>query len=155
MITETGRVVSIESDCLWVETIQRSTCEACSAKSGCGQRLVAQWDGNTNFVRVLLDGRPVEGFQMHDLVTIGIPERVVANGSLLVYLTPLIMMLLALGLAHLMVVEELTSILSGLAGLLVGGTLVRGHSYLHRNDVDVQPVVVDDEKPLQWCEAPA
>jgi len=155
MITETGRVVSIESDCLWVETIQRSTCEACSAKSGCGQRLVAEWDGKTNFVRVLLDGRSSERYQLHDLITIGIPERVVANGSLLVYLTPLVAMLLALGLADGVAVGELGAIVFGLSGLVAGGVLVRAHSFLHRDDADVQPVVVDDEKPLQWCDAPA
>ncbi len=155
MITETGRVVSIDGDCLWVETIQRSTCEACSAKSGCGQRLVAKWDGNTNFVRVLLDGRAAESFRLHDLVTIGIPERVVANGSLLVYMTPLVVMMLVLWLANVAGAGEPASILFGLFGLLAGGALVRVHSYLHRNDVGVQPVVVDAEQPLQWCEAPA
>ena len=38
MLEETGTVVKIEPDALWVETVQTTTCGSCSARRGCGQR---------------------------------------------------------------------------------------------------------------------
>lgn len=150
MITETGRVVAVEQDCVWVETIQASTCDSCSAQKGCGQSLVAKWDGNTSFIRVLLQGRDPANYHLHDTITVGIPERVVANGSLLVYLTPLLAMMAALMVGQWLQVGEGISILLALTGLVAGGLLVRFHSALHRDDDSVQPVIVDDMKPVQW-----
>jgi len=37
MLRESGRVVAIESDAVWVETIRSSLCGSCAAKAGCGQ----------------------------------------------------------------------------------------------------------------------
>ncbi len=152
MITESGRVVCVDDDCLWVETIQRSTCESCSAQKGCGQSMVAKWSGNTNLIRVLPNGRDPHEFCPSDFVTIGIPERVVANGSLLVYMTPLVVMMLALALGDVFGAGELMSILSGLAGFGVGALIVRMHSARHQNDIEVQPVLLDDAAPVQWLD---
>ncbi len=55
MIVETGTVVAIESDSLWVETIQKTACEACVAQKGCGTRVLSKLTGKTNRIRVLLD----------------------------------------------------------------------------------------------------
>ena len=33
MLTETGRVVAVDDDGLWVETVRRSTCNACRTHS--------------------------------------------------------------------------------------------------------------------------
>ena len=150
MITETGRVVGVEKDCLWVETIQSSTCDACSAQKGCGQSLIAKWDGNTSFIRVLLQGRDPADYHLHDTITVGIPEQVVANGSLLVYLTPLLVMMAGLMFGHWMQLGEGANILLALLGLVAGGLLVRLHSAVHRDDERVQPVIVDDMKPVNW-----
>ena len=150
MITETGRVVAVEQDCLWVETIQSSTCDSCSAQKGCGQSLIAKWDGNTSFIRVLLQGRDPEDYRFHDTITVGIPEQVVANGSLLVYLTPLLVMMAGLMFGHWMQLGEGANILLALLGLVAGGLLVRLHSAVHRDDERVQPVIVDDMKPVNW-----
>ena len=54
MIVETGTVVAIESDGLWVETIQKTACEACVAQKGCGTRVLSKLTGKTNRIRVLL-----------------------------------------------------------------------------------------------------
>ena len=150
MITETGRVVAVEQDCLWVETIQSSTCDSCSAQKGCGQSLIAKWDGNTSFIRVLLQGRDPADYHLHDTITVGIPEQVVANGSLLVYLTPLLVMMAGLMFGHWMQLGEGANILLALLGLVAGGLLVRLHSAVHRDDERVQPVIVDDMKPVNW-----
>lgn len=154
MITETGRIVAIDQQCLWVETIQRSTCESCSAEKGCGQSLVAKWGGKTSFIRVLLDGRDPSVYQLHEEVTVGIPEAVVANGSLLVYLTPLVGMMVAVFLAESVGLPEGGVISLAALGLLLGGAAVRWHSYRYRNDCRVQPVLVDAEAPVQWVAQP-
>lgn len=150
MITEAGRIVAIDSECLWVETIQRSTCQSCSAEKGCGQSLVAKWGGKTSFIRVLLEGRDASRYQLHDEVTIGIPDAVVANGSLLVYLTPLVGMMVALFTAEWFSLPEGGVIALSALGLLSGGLLVRWHSHRHRNDRRVQPVLLDDTEPVTW-----
>lgn len=150
MITETGRIVAIDQECLWVETIQRSTCESCSAEKGCGQSLVAKWGGKTSFIRVLLEGREPSAYQIHDEVVIGIPEAVVANGSLFVYLTPLVAMMLAVFMAEWVGLAEGGVIGAAILGLLLGGAGVRWHSYRYRNDRRMQPVLMDGLEPLQW-----
>ncbi|MGH1371814.1 MAG: SoxR reducing system RseC family protein [Cellvibrionaceae bacterium] len=152
MITESGRIVSIDSDSLWVETIQRSTCESCSAQKGCGQSMVAKWSGNTNLIRVLLNGRAAHEFKPQECVTIGIPERVVANGSLFVYMTPLIGMLVALLLGNGLDMGELGSMVLAAFGFGVGALVVRMHSARHKDNVEVQPVLLDDAAPVQWVE---
>lgn len=153
MITETGRVVAIDAECLWVETIQRSTCQSCSAEKGCGQSLIAKWDGKTSFIRVLLEGRDPGQYQLHDEITIGIPDAVVANGSLLVYLTPLVSMVAALFAAELLRLAEGGVIALTALGLVTGGLLVRWHSHRHRNDRRVQPILLDGVEPVSWSPA--
>lgn len=88
MLTETGNIVAVEPEGLWVETIQRSTCGSCAARSGCGQHLLAQLTGRNSYLWVSLQGRDAGRYRIGDTITLGIPEAVVANGSLLVYLLP-------------------------------------------------------------------
>ncbi|MFT5117660.1 MAG: sigma-E factor negative regulatory protein RseC, partial [Kiritimatiellia bacterium] len=88
MLEEEGRVVSIETDALWVETIQQSTCGRCAAKKGCGQSLLAKIGAKSSQLRVLIDKQDETLYQLEDSVMIGIPENVVVNGSLFVYLLP-------------------------------------------------------------------
>ncbi len=155
MITETGKIVAIDEDALWVETIQSTTCQSCAAEKGCGQSLMAKWGGHSSYLRVLLDGRRSENFSLHDDVTIGVPEDVVANGSLFVYLLPLITMVLATLIADKLGLTEGAIILSALIGLLLGGGVVRWRSHLGRTDTRLQPVIIDGAidgvRPLQWA----
>ena len=101
MIVETGRICRLEPDAVWVETIQRTTCDSCNARHGCGQRVLSRLAGGTTEIRVLLPADSAQQFFVGQAVEIGIPEDVVVGGSLLVYLVPL-------------------------AGLLTGGVLARG-----------------------------
>lgn len=144
MITETGRVVAIEDDCLWVETIQRSACQSCSAEKGCGQKLVSRWGSNASYLRVLLEGRNPASYHLDERVTLGIPERVVANGSLLVYLLPLVIMMAGVALGSYWSLTDGFIMLLALVGLLLGAGIIRLHSHLNRNNPDLQPVLVDD-----------
>ena len=53
MLLERGRVVAIEADAVWVETIRRSTCAGCSARSGCGHGVLARASGGRGLIRAL------------------------------------------------------------------------------------------------------
>ena len=146
MLKETGRVIAVETDAVWVETIQQSTCGSCAAKKGCGQSLLAKLSGKPAYLRVLLQGK--KGYQVNDNVTIGIPDDVIVTGSLFVYFVPLLLMIVFAGIAHTYNIErqltgELLPALAGIVGLFVGGAMVRLHAYYRRNDKRLQPVIID------------
>ena len=42
MLLETGRVVAVDADSVWVETIRRTTCGSCAVQKGCGHGLLNQ-----------------------------------------------------------------------------------------------------------------
>ena len=143
MIKESGRVVAVERDSLWVETVQQSSCNSCAAKSGCGQGLMAKWGLQSSHIRVLLAGRGNDAYPIGSRVEFGVPEAVVVNGSLLVYLLPLLGLVIGAGLGELWSATESASLWSGLLGFVLAGTVVRWHAYKTRNDPRLQPVVID------------
>jgi sigma-E factor negative regulatory protein RseC len=153
MILETGRIVAIETEGVWVETIQKSACGSCKAEKGCGQSLINKWDGHTAYIWVLLEGRNPSNYHLGDEIQIGIPEEVVAKGAMLVYMVPLITLLLATASAHYQFAHEGITTLSGFAGLLLGGLIVRWYSWRIRLDRNLQPVLVDERKPLHFYAA--
>lgn len=92
MITETGRVVAEKGNRVWVRTIRASACQSCTARSGCGQRvLAAATGGRANQVLVA----NTVGARVGDDVTIGIDEQALLGASLMVYALPLVLMVLA------------------------------------------------------------
>lgn len=148
MIKESGRVVAVETDSLWVETIQRSTCNSCAAEKGCGQSLLAKWGNQKAYLRVLLKGRDPQQFQIDDRVELGIPEDVIVSGSLFVYLTPLILMILSAWVGQTWWGSDLAAMLAGVLGLALGGLLVRWQAYRQRDDERLQPVLLDIGRPF-------
>lgn len=149
MIIETGKVVSVEPEGLWVETITRSVCGSCKAEKGCGQSLMAKWAGHSSYIWVLLEGRDPTKYRQGDAVEIGVPEEVVAKGSLFIYSIPLITLLLFTFVANKLFSSEPLIVLSGLVGLCVGGLLVRWHAERNRFNPNLQPVIIDDRKTLK------
>jgi sigma-E factor negative regulatory protein RseC len=144
MLVETGRVVAVETDSLWVETIRQSTCGSCAVKQGCGHGLLNRIaDGRSGYVRVLRGARR-EPCAVDDQVQIGIPEQLFLRGSMVVYMLPLLCMLLgAAGAVQLLPgATELASITGAALGLLGGFGLVRWHAWRHRHNRDMQPTVV-------------
>lgn len=88
MITETGRVVAVSGDQVWVQTIRQSACQSCSARRGCGQRVMAGASGGkANQVLVA----NTFGAKVGDEVTVAIAESALLNASLLVYALPLLL----------------------------------------------------------------
>src|SRR3954464_12200674 len=100
MILETGRIVAVEPSGLWVETIQRSACGSCQAQKGCGHSALAKLGASASYLWVLLEGRDSSRYQIGAEVKIGVPEDVIAKGSLFIYMVPLIAMMTATFIAH-------------------------------------------------------
>ncbi len=152
MIIETGKVVSVEPEGLWVETISRSVCGTCKAEKGCGQSLMAKWSGHTSYIWVLLEGRNPDAYHAGDSIQIGIPEDIIARGSMIVYLVPLVVMVLMTLFAHQLFSNELVTILSAILGLFLGGIIIRWHAYKTRFDPRLQPVLIDDQERVNIVE---
>jgi len=143
MLLEIGRIVAIEPQGLWVETIQRSACGSCQAQKGCGHSALAKFGASASRLWVLLDGRNPNHFTVGDEVQIGVPEEVIATGSLFVYILPLLTMIVATLAAHSAQLSDGLTALCALLGLLVGAAIVRWCSHLIRFDSRLQPVLVD------------
>lgn len=145
MLTESGRVVGLESDGVWVETIRRSTCGTCVAQKGCGHGLVNRLsDGKRGYIRVLPGEHPIDYYKIDDQVLISVPEEVILRGSLIAYVMPLIAMLAgALSAVNwLSGNEDLLAVCGAAVGLALGFVLVRWHGTRHRSDPDFQPVLL-------------
>jgi sigma-E factor negative regulatory protein RseC len=144
MLTESGRVVGIEADSLWVETIRRSTCGACKAQKGCGHGIINRLtDGKRGYIRALPGERSIEHYSIGDQVLINIPEEVILRGSFIAYLLPLIVMLAGAVAAvqWLPGNEDFIAVLGATGGLVLGFALVYWHGARHRRDPGFQPVL--------------
>lgn len=147
MIEERGRVVAIERDAIWVETVANSGCGGCSAKSACGTGLLGDYFAKHSRIRVSLEDCDAKTLSLHDTVVIGIPENALARGALLVYLLPLVAMLLA-ALAGERLSGEAGAILGAVGGLLAGLVLVRWHSRRNASNKAYTPRLIRIEPKL-------
>jgi sigma-E factor negative regulatory protein RseC len=145
MLTETGRVVAVETDSLWVETIRRSTCSSCNLQKGCGHGLINRIsDGSRSFIRVLPGALDPGACEVDDEVRISIPEDVILRGSLIVYILPLAAMLAgAAGMVGLISGnQDLLAFIGAVAGFGLGVSAVRWHARRHRDDAKLQPTLL-------------
>lgn len=158
MVSETGTVVAVEPDALWVETIQQSTCGTCVARKGCGQRLLAKVGASSSRLRVPLNNGSNHGddhknghreYALGDTVTIGIPDNIVVLGSLFIYLLPLVLMIAFSGVAHTLIANEMVSLTAGIMGFVSGGVVIRYHSNKSKNNPNFQPVLISEVETLR------
>ncbi len=90
MIEQTVTVVEVaEEGVAWVEAERTSSCGSCQASKGCGTSVLGKLFNRTQRVRVL---NPI-GAEPTETVVIGIEERALLSGSVIVYLLPLLTML--------------------------------------------------------------
>jgi sigma-E factor negative regulatory protein RseC len=146
MLKEQARIVAIDNEAIWVETIELSTCGSCSAKKGCGQSLLASMGAKPTYLRVLLPAGDTNDYLLDQSITIGLPENIVVNTSLLLYLLPLCLMLATSGFAHSYFASESLTIAMAVVGLFLGGMGIRFYSYKYQYDSRFQPVIVNREE---------
>jgi sigma-E factor negative regulatory protein RseC len=151
MPTETARVVAVEADALWVETVHRGTCGSCAAKKGCGHALLDRGlDSRRGHIRILPGTLAVSGFKVGDQVRIEIPDEIILRASLIAYGLPLLGMLAgALAAVNgLPGNADVVAVFGAATGLLLGYALVRRHGSRHCRDPAFQPVLQDPAQPL-------
>ena len=88
MMVERARVVAVDADACWVQTIATPGCSACSSGQGCGGGVIGKLLGERrHHLRVALPAsvRPA----VDDEVEIGVREHSVLRASVLAYLLPL------------------------------------------------------------------
>ena len=90
-LSETGRVVAIEPDAVWIEADRSAACGKCAARAGCGQgALSALLQNGKGRVRAK-SGDTLSAAQcaVGDEVVIEVPEATLLGGTLLIYGFPL------------------------------------------------------------------
>lgn len=139
MIRETGRVVALKGDKVWVRTIRASACESCSARSGCGQRVLASaTSGRANQILVTNHLKARVG----DEVTVAIEESALIWASLLVYALPLLLMILGAVIGQQWLPQQDAGAIAGaIAGLAAGFGLAR--MIQTRSPRGYEPTLVD------------
>lgn len=150
MLTETGRVVAVDQDGLWVETIRQSTCGSCAAQKGCGHGILNRiGDGKRGYIRVLSGKVATRDCAVDDQVRISIPEEVILRGSLVVYMVPLLCMLAGAAAAVNLLsgAQDLLAALGAVAGFALGFGIVRWHAWHHRHDRALQPTLLEILRP--------
>ncbi len=143
MICESGRVVSIENNWVWVETHQTTTCKSCSAKSGCGQGLInSVFSGKRHYVKVSANGIK-DTVNLHDEVEIAIPENVMLRSSFLMYFLPLILLILGAIAGEQFIIGrgDLGAISGSFFGFSLAVIFIRWHSNKNSSNPAYQPVL--------------
>lgn len=136
MIEERGRVVAVDSGEAWVQTIRQSACHSCSARKGCGHRLLSERQGQAMQIRVA----NAIGVQVGDEVMVGIPESSLLKASLMLYLVPLLTMVVGAVLTEQWLsAREGWIILGGVAGLAGGFGWARWFSQRYSRDRNFAP----------------
>ncbi|MEM8660060.1 MAG: SoxR reducing system RseC family protein [Pseudomonadota bacterium] len=149
MLIETGRVVAVDegADALWVETIRKSVCGSCTANKGCGHGLLNRiTDGRSGYIRVISGSKVSAGeCAVDDQVRISVPERLILQGSALVYVVPLLTMLVLAAAADAIWpgLGQGVTIVGAALGLALGFLFVRLHAWRHRDDQNLQPTLVE------------
>ena len=90
-LNETGKVVAVEPDAVWIEADRTATCGKCAARAGCGQgALSAFLQSGKGRVRAM-SGETLTAAQCNlgDEVVIKLPEATLLGGTLLIYGFPL------------------------------------------------------------------
>ena len=122
MIEESGVVVAVEGEFVWVETQAKSACGHCNVGSSCGTSVLAKVFANKrNRVQVLNH----LGLQEGDGAVIGISDEMVTRAAFMAYMLPLVFMLVISMMVSGMGANNGVVALSSLLGLMGGLFLMR------------------------------
>lgn len=123
---ESGRVIALEADCIWVETTQKSSCGSCSAQKACGQNLLASlYPSRVNQLKVSTKAFVGQSPQLGDWVDFSIPDHALLSGSMTTYMLPLLGLIFAALAGNVVFNHELASIAAGVFGIGAGVLLSR------------------------------
>jgi sigma-E factor negative regulatory protein RseC len=140
MNCENAKVVSLEPDFVWLESIQQSACTACSAKSACGQGLLNSiFQSKRHYFKVSTIGFN-EKLQIGDEVEISVDEHVLSLGALAVYGLPLLTMIGgALFASSLQQSSDAYALTGAFLGFVLGLLMLSVINYTQRNNPKIYP----------------
>jgi sigma-E factor negative regulatory protein RseC len=141
MLEESGRVVAVDAQGVWVESDRTSSCQACSANKGCGQRALAEYAGRRT-ERLFIENPMGIPTAVGDRVTVGIEEDSFLRASLLLYTLPLLLLFLGGYLGSMYSETEVPAIIGSLCGLILGLLLARGLGQRLARGCRYQPVLI-------------
>lgn len=141
MIEESGRVVRVADNQVWVETVKQSACASCSAQKGCGQSLLARV-GDGRRLEIQVDNPDHLAVSIDDEVVLGVGERSFITASLLVYLVPVLAMFIFAVIPQQAGFSEPWVIAGGLLGLASGFGLTRLISDRMSQSCSYRPVLL-------------
>lgn len=136
MIEENARVIAVDGDQLTLLVDRQSACGQCATGSGCGASLLNAWLGR----RPVTFSLPNEArARKGDWVVLGLEEREVQRGALLLYATPLAGLLGGAVAGHQFapafgLPQELGSILFGLSGVIAAVCWIRHRGQPSKNE---------------------
>lgn len=145
MIEETAVVVKCEGEFAWVEAQRKSACGHCSVNKSCGTGTIAKiWGQKSSQMKAINKVHACEG----ETVLIGLQEGALVQGSLIIYLLPIVSMILFAIFGEQMAGQwqlasvEGTSILFAVIGFVFAGILIKIYSRQISADARYQPVVL-------------
>ncbi len=141
MLEESGRVIEVKGDEIWVETVRQSACSSCSARNSCGQKLLASVGQGKRFV-VRVDNPEEHRVAADDNVVIGVSEGSFMKASLLLYSVPLLVLILVAVVLDALGLQEPVVILGSALGLGAGFLLVRLLSRRLASSCNYHPVLL-------------
>ena len=147
MIEQVAHVHAIDQTTVWLDTIRLSTCNSCSMKSGCGQRLMNQaTDCKRSRIELPLTQDMV--LNVGDEVVLGIPQKAFIKASLLTFAMPLMIMLAFASLAQWGALSEPAAVVAALLGLGLGLLLLRWYSqsYAVLSSNQWQPMILRQQR---------
>jgi len=145
MIEETALVVKCEGEFAWVEAQRKTACGHCAANKACGTGILAKiWGQKTAQMKAINKVHAHKG----ETVLIGLQENALVQGSLIIYLLPIVSMILFAIFGEQMAEQwqlasaEASSIVFGLIGFLIAGIFVKLFSRHIQSDTRYQPVIL-------------
>lgn len=137
MIEEQGRVIAVERNVVWLETLRRTGCGRCDEPGGCGNG-GARLRDRVEQVKALNNSG--ESFAVGDLVRFGVPADAVLHGAAVLYLFPLLMLLAGAALGDWLAPGDTGALAGAAAGIAAGFVSLR---LLARHGVaPAQPVIL-------------
>lgn len=140
MLEERGVVVAVGPDGVWVETRRKSACGECAQRSGCGTGALS---GMFNPASSRFQIDTGHALRVGDEVLIGLEERALLRGSVVVYLLPLLLMFFSAVAGQALGGGEGFTLLAGGAGLVGGLFLAHRFSRRAAADARYRPVLLE------------
>lgn len=142
MVEEQAMVVALNDEVAMLEIIRRKPCGLCGQTRGCGVSMWGKLFGHRP--HVFKAPNRIDA-KVGDFVIVGVEERALLRGALLVYGVPLAAMLagaLVASLAWDGVHRDTSTVIGAVLGLIVGLWWVKGHTAGHVFDSRYQPVIL-------------